>query len=288
MVVNLGRGLAHLDNMQLVAALPGPGSTPTAPQNPFSKRSIAPTPALRPYVRQFLIVEYNSGTSNRLLPGPGVVTAFRFKGSCLLNGTSAPKTLVTGLSDKARTLTHSGNCGNVITIFTAMGASAILRDPLEELFNGSMPLETQVPRSRLDLVEEQIAETPHHHRRVEAIERFLQEHIREREPDFLITAAVASIHKSRGTARVADLAHTLGVSQSTLERRFRRAVGASPKKFAALVRLRHVLGLRHAGMSLTEVAYSAGYADQAHFIKDFKRIAQETPETFFESSTAFC
>ena len=274
--------------MQLVAALPQPRSTPFEPERPFSKLSIVPAPALRPYVRQFLIVEYSSGISNKLLPGPGVVTAFRFKGSCLLNGLSAPNTLVTGLWDKARTLTHSGNCGNVITIFTAMGASAILPEPLEELFNGTMPLADQVRRSRLDLVEEQVAGATHHHTRVEAIERFLLEHVRDREPDCLITAAVAGIHKSRGTVRIADLARRVGLSQSALERRFRRAVGASPKKFAAIVRLRHVLGLRRAGMSLTEVAYSAGYADQAHFIKDFKRIAGDPPETFFQSSTAFC
>lgn len=274
--------------MQLAAALPAPPRSLAQPASPFSKLAIAPTPALRPYIRQFLVVEYNSGVSSRLLPRPGIVTAFRFKGSCLVNGASAPPTLVTGLSDQARVLTHSGNCSNVIAMFTPTGASAFLSEPLEELFNGSMPLDAQVKRSHLDRIEEQVAEAPHHHGRVAAIERLLLEHLRPRRPDPAVSAAIDAIHRSRGTARIAGLARELGLSQSALERRFRRVVGASPKKFAALVRLRHVIRLRHAGMSLTQVAHSAGYADQAHFIKDFRRIAGETPESFFRSATAFC
>jgi AraC-like DNA-binding protein len=80
----------------------------------------------------------------------------------------------------------------------------------------------------------------------------------------------------------------MGLSQSALERRFRREVGASPKKCAALVRLRHVVRLRRAGVSLTDIAHAAGYADQPHFIKDFKRFTGQAPESFFATATAFC
>ena len=76
----------------------------------------------------------------------------------------------------------------------------------------------------------------------------------------------------------------MGLSQSALERRFRREVGASPKKFAALVRLRHVVRLRRAGVSLTDIAHAAGYADQPHFIKDFKRFTGQAPESFFRDN----
>jgi AraC-like DNA-binding protein len=258
------------------------------PEVQMEKLAIAPSAALRPYVQRFLIVEYFTGFKNTLLPDAGIVAAFRFKGTCLVNGASAPNLLVTGLRDSARKLTHSGGCGNVVVLFTPLGAAEFLREPVEELFNGTMPFEYQVRRSHLDLVEEQLAEAPDHRRRVDLVEHFLLEQQRRRETDPLVAAAVTRIHNLRGSLRIDGLARHAGLSQSALERRFRRAVGTTPKKFAAIVRLRNVMRLRQSGASLTEIAYAAGYADQPHFIKDFKRFAGEAPESFFQSTTAFC
>jgi AraC-like DNA-binding protein len=249
--------------------------------------SLAPSPALRSYIQRFLIVEYTAGQTNKLLPSTGLVAAFRFKGHCLLNGSAVPNALVTGLWDTARILTHSGNCSNVLAMFTPTGAAALLEEPVENLFNGTMPLEFEIRRSSLDRVEEELAESRHHARRIEVIERFLLNKL-HRAPDGLVSAAVARIYGSRGGLRIATLARHMGISQSALERRFRREVGTSPKKFATIVRLRNVVQLRQAGATFTDVAHASGYADQAHFIKDFRRFAGEPPESFFETSSGFC
>jgi len=250
--------------------------------------TLAPSEKLRPYIQRFLIVEYTSGWSNTLLPGTGMVAAFRFKGSCVINDAKVPNALVTGLWDRTRTLTHAGSCANVLAMFTPTGAAALLREPAERLFNGTIPLESQVRRSQLSLVEEQLYESPHNLERVEVVEKILLEQLRNRTPDLLVAAAVHTIRATRGSIRIDRLARQLGLSQSALERRFRREVGASPKKFAALVRLRHVVRLRRAGASLTDIAHIAGYADQPHFIKDFRRFTGQSPERFFATATAFC
>jgi AraC-like DNA-binding protein len=249
--------------------------------------SLPSRPALRPYLQRFLIVEYTAGHTNKLLPGTGLVAAFRFKGHCLLNGSAAPDALVTGLWDTARMLTHSGNCANILAMFTPTGAAALLREPVENLFNETMPLGLEVRRSQLDRIQEEIAESPNHARRVEVVEGFLLDKL-HREPDRLVSAAVARIYASGGRLRVANLARHMGISQSAFERRFRREVGASPKKFSSIVRLRHAVRLRQAGATFTETAHAAGFADQAHFIKAFRRFAGEPPELFFQSSFGFC
>lgn len=59
-------------------------------------------------------------------------------------------------------------------------------------------------------------------------------------------------------------------------------MGASPKKFASIFRLRHVLHLRAKGADFTSIAHDAGYCDQSHFIKDFKRFTGLAPESFFQ------
>lgn len=80
-----------------------------------------------------------------------------------------------------------------------------------------------------------------------------------------------------------DLADSLNSSPSAFEKRFRRVVGASPKKFATIVRFQSLLEQYPLVKDAAELGYLAGYYDQAHFIKDFKRFTGCTPEQFFRS-----
>lgn len=249
---------------------------------------LAPSAHVRPYVRQFLIVETLAGRANTLLPDSSVIAGIRFRGECSHDGQSALRAVVTGLRDKPRRLTHPAGSATMLAMLTPHGAAALMRDPLEDLFNTTRPLDTLVRSSLLDVVEEQLAGVREHGERVRVFETFLLENLKERQADPLVRMAVSCIRESRGRLRIEDLAHRAGLSQSTLERRFRREVGASPKKFASIVRLRHVVRLRQQGVSLTEIAHAAGYADQPHFIKDFKRMAGQSPEAFFRLESAGC
>ena len=80
-----------------------------------------------------------------------------------------------------------------------------------------------------------------------------------------------------------DLAKQLHISQSPLEKRFRKIVGTSPKKFSSIVRFKHTIQYYNPQSSLTELGYEAGFYDQAHFIKEFKKFTGENPESFFSS-----
>lgn len=274
-------GLAHL-------ALQVREDEPIVPEAPFRATPLAPSAALRPYVRQFLVVESLTDRTNTLLPDTAIIAGFRFQGACSQDGATALRSVVTGLRDTPRRLSHAAGSGTILAMFTATGAAAFVREPLDELFNASLPLELALQRSQLTIVEEQLAEAHEHTDRARALERFLLGQLRERRPDPLVVMALACIRESRGRVRIEELAQRAGVSQSTLERRFRERVGASPKKYAAIARVRHAVRLRQAGAKLTEIAYAAGYSDQSHFIRDFRRLSGQTPEAFFQSSASFC
>jgi transcriptional regulator GlxA family with amidase domain len=74
------------------------------------------------------------------------------------------------------------------------------------------------------------------------------------------------------------------MSQSTLERHFRAAVGATPKKLSRLARLQHVCRLWDTGQTLTAIAFEAGYCDQPHMVRDFRLFTGTSPEEFFQSA----
>jgi transcriptional regulator GlxA family with amidase domain len=84
--------------------------------------------------------------------------------------------------------------------------------------------------------------------------------------------------------RIDALTRHIGLSQSALERRFKRVVGVSPKKFASMLRLQRAVRLHTPGTDLAELALAAGYYDQAHFNHDFRRATGHAPTAFFGPS----
>jgi len=71
--------------------------------------------------------------------------------------------------------------------------------------------------------------------------------------------------------RIADLAAAAGVSVCHLVRQFTRYVGVPPHAYLIRRRLEHALRLLREGASPCTVAYLAGFADQAHFTRQFRR-----------------
>ena len=84
--------------------------------------------------------------------------------------------------------------------------------------------------------------------------------------------------------RVAGAARELRLSQRQLERLFLERVGVSPKRYARLCRFERAVHLARGPGTLAEVASAAGYADQAHFIRDFRRLAGATPRRFLQAT----
>jgi AraC-like DNA-binding protein len=80
-------------------------------------------------------------------------------------------------------------------------------------------------------------------------------------------------------ARLSTLAGHLGLSDRHLRTVFARDVGLSPKQFARIVRLRHVLS-RFGGDRWARLADEAGYFDQAHMIGDFRALMGVTPAAY--------
>lgn len=258
------------------------------PEPAFQSTSIAPSAELRPFVRRFLVVENSARRTNTLLPDVGVIAGFRFQGESAHDGSKALRAVVTGLRDQPRTLTHAAGSATMLAVFTPSGAAHFVREPLGELFNSTMPLDAEVRQSQLQVLEEQLAGAAGHLARAKALEQFLLSRMVEREADRTVAMAVACIRESQGRVRIDDLAQRAGLSQSALERRFLREIGTSPKKLASIVRLRNAVRLRMQGSTLTEAAYGAGYSDQSHFIREFRRFSGSAPEEFFQSETAFC
>lgn len=244
-----------------------------------------PCDVLKPFVRSFVVQETTEERTYKVLPDTGVVIGFQYKGrlSRLESNNEIPLSVsgISGLADHSRMFKNSPDIGTILVFFRESGAVPFFREPLHELFRESVSLDNFMLRSELLNLEEQLGEAKTDVQRIAFVEHFLIGRMTNIQPDQLVLAALALIHKSKGTIKIAELAEQLHTSQSPLEKRFRRAVGASPKKFASIVRLKHIIQrYDHAG-SLTELGYETGFYDQSHFIKEFKAFTGDTPEDFF-------
>jgi AraC-like DNA-binding protein len=100
-------------------------------------------------------------------------------------------------------------------------------------------------------------------------------------------AAVALLDADPGR-EIADVARRLGISHGHLDRVFLRHVGLTPRAYARIARLRAVLAGVDVFGSVTwaDVAADAGWFDQSHFIRDFKRHTGVTPSAYLRAQRA--
>jgi AraC-like DNA-binding protein len=247
-----------------------------------------PCDQLRPFISFFAIQEAEEENIYRVLPDTSVVVGFQFKGRLSIIEDAHEGTLatsgITGLSDRYKTFKNSKDIGTVLVYFKETGASHFFKQPLHELFRESVSLENFLVRSELLVLEEQLYEAKTDHQRLRIVENFLIAQLKVTQPDKLVAAALAIIYKSKGNIRISELAKDLNMSLSPLEKRFRQTVGTTAKKFTSIIRMKHVVNNMKAQQSMPELAYQAGFYDQAHFIKEFKSFTGETPLTFFKGS----
>lgn len=132
-----------------------------------------------------------------------------------------------------------------------------------------------------DLIE-QLGNTPCWSARFDLLDEYLLRHV----PDApgLSTEVAWSLDILAGTnggERIGVLARDIGWSRKRLIHRFRREIGLPPKLIARLMRLHSAIGeLSKSSRDLAEIALDAGYADQAHFNRDFRAFSGTTPARF--------
>lgn len=119
-------------------------------------------------------------------------------------------------------------------------------------------------------------------RRIQAQES-LRSRLAKSDPTPTYVDRAASIIRSPGRFdRIESLPDKVHISLRQLERSFKESIGMTPKRYMRLARLNEVHRRLERGgaLRLTDVAYECGYADQAHFIRDFRRFMGTSPSVF--------
>jgi AraC-like DNA-binding protein len=169
-----------------------------------------------------------------------------------------------------------------------LGAYTLLGVPLNQLRGQLVDLVEVVgpPARRLA---DQLRQTPSWRRRFALVDEFLVGRLEGGpRPAPEVGWAWARLVATGGGVPIGRLASEVGWSHKHLIARFGQQVGLRPKTAARLVRLDRVWRrLDQAGGRLDWglVAAEAGYADQAHLIRDFHQFTGTTPTAFAARTT---
>lgn len=243
-----------------------------------------PTDKLKDYIKYYVVSENALESAYKVFPSSGLVIGFQYKGQLTTVNNSIENKLasagITGISDRYKVFKNSAYIGTVLVYFTEIGFTHFSSNPANKLFNLSLSLDDIFEKSSVNEVEEKLATASTDHQRVKIVEHFLLTQLKDIQTDKLIIEAVKLIYQSKGTIRIKELNEKLFISQSPFEKRFRKVVGTTAKKFASIVRFNAVLDHMSETKTLTEICYENNFYDQAHFIKDFKQFTGDTPENF--------
>ncbi len=102
------------------------------------------------------------------------------------------------------------------------------------------------------------------------------------EEGLLVNAVVELVESEPAITRVGDLCQEMSLTERTLQRLAARRIGLSPKWLIQRRRLHDAAGrLRRPDRPpLSQVAADLGYADEAHFVRDFRKVTGLTPGAF--------
>jgi len=120
-------------------------------------------------------------------------------------------------------------------------------------------------------------------------EEFLKQILaKQRIEENYVTRAARMICNSQ-IKSIQEISEKVNISQRQLERKFAELIGVSPKQYLRLTRIKKVIQMieHNQSLNLTDIAYYCGYFDQAHFIKDFKHITDQTPSSYINERQKF-
>jgi AraC-like DNA-binding protein len=172
--------------------------------------------------------------------------------------------------------------------FKPEGAFPFLPLPASELLNLHISVE-DVWGDRADRLYERLLGAPTPATKLYVLEQALMAQLYDaREGNPAISAAVRAIQQAECVPSMREISESLGMSHKHFIHLFKQQVGLSPKIYARLQRFQTALkSMNNGGMlSWSELALSAGYFDQAHFIHDFREFAGVTPMTYAEQRMA--
>ena len=252
---------------------------------------IQPHGMLRQFVKYYWIMESDTNEGNvteRVIPTETIQIMFHYKHPFKVYIPEHPvltqsQSFISGLTDAYCDVSTHGEAGVIAVCFYPSGACHFFDFPLQKIENQSINL-NDIFHSEIRFIEEKLYNLHTVKERIECVEEFLLQHF-ALIPKYdyqLLESGIRLIKTQISCINAHTLSNTLNITPKSLERKFSKYIGKTPKQFIKLIRFQEIMSnIYHSkNLSLEVFAHENGFYDQAHFNKDFKFYTGFTPKEY--------
>jgi AraC-like DNA-binding protein len=189
-------------------------------------------------------------------------------------------TLYTINKNKSVKVSIEGKFNKIGIVFNPLGINHFFTDYLSSFLQTDMGIFPHFGK-KFDLTLEQVFNDNQTENQVKLLDQFFEESLKPFNETNL-KKAIGEIIISNGGIKVSELSEKLNVNRKTLLRLFCKHTLMSVEEYKKMVMFRQAFNYfqqNKGTTNLTDVALFSMYYDQAHFIKHFKSITKETPNT---------
>jgi AraC-like DNA-binding protein len=245
-----------------------------------------PPPALSPYIQCFWTLEHDYTQPfhdhEHLWADTHVECIFSFGERYYTPRYPLPQNFILGPLTKQLLLYSNGVTSFIAVRFHPGGLAAFTTHKATDLPDNILPIAKVLPEQTIALAENLQNQTR------EAKLQLLTQHFQNLLPSSVptdlqnILALTSTLKTHHGMQKIADLAKQFDINPRKLERHFLQYIGLPAKLFARILRFNHAKDLinQNPDIPLAALAYETGYADQAHFSKNFRQLFNLSPAQF--------
>jgi AraC-like DNA-binding protein len=256
---------------------------------------ILPSKELQPFIKHYLFLESEGKIIKKLRlfsdGNMGIVFSFgdnlitKNKNNELID--SLPNSFLYGQISQFKDLYLQGEVSLIVVVLQPSGINQLIGISADELLDKIIRIEDLFGCQGLE-IQEKLAKKVAFQSKLTLLNTFFIELTAKKNTSnqWLIHASLDFIVKNKGNVSIHQLVKYMGYTERHLERKFMETVGLSPKKFSNIIKLHSFLKyLKVEPKNLTIIAYEAGYADQSHLIKEFKKYTGITPTEYVSKAS---
>ena len=258
---------------------------------------VLPSKELLPYIKHYLFLESEGHSIKklRLFSDGNTGMVFCFKGS-LISGVQdinslnyLPDSFIYGQISEFKDLYLVNEASLIIVVFQPDGINRLLGISANEIRDKIISTEDIFGRQGL-ILHEKLFDQPNLEDKLYLLNTFFFKLTPKHSisNQILIRASLNFISKNKGTITIKQLVKHTGYTERHIERAFSESIGISPKKFGNIVKLHSFLKMlkdKSVQNSITAFCYEAGYFDQSHLIKEFRKYTGITPTQYLKDTS---
>jgi AraC-like DNA-binding protein len=257
---------------------------------------VLPSKELSPYIKHYLFLDNKETTIQklRLFSDGNMGIVFSLKSKLISDISNheiknyLPGSFLYGQLNGFKDIYSDNEIALVIVVFQPNGINQLLQIPANEFQDSIIRTDTVFGKKGISL-EERLSQQNNNDEKIKLLNQFFRTLIskKSKSNQLIINSSLDFILANKGYFSVKQLVDYTGYTERHLERKFKECIGLNPKKFGNVVRLHHFLKLlkyKSEDLNLTAICYEAGFSDQSHLIKEFKKQTGITPTEYLHNT----